>query len=346
MTDHREPELPFDRPGGPDGPDGPDPSRPSVPPTDPPEDPPLDPGPRDQVGFDGLRPAAGHPLHEPSGDETPPGLDSDGGGGEPPADPPDGDGETDDEDAEARMGLLDHLAELRGVLIQSFFAALAASILCWFWSADLLDLLILPIRDQGVYFTAPNEAFLVRLKISVVVGLFVVAPFIFFKIYGFVLPGLYARERKVITPLLLATTGLFYTGVAFAFLVVIPQVIKFLLGFGTAVMEPLIGVGPYFNFVARLCLAFGLVFELPLLVLFLSLLGIVNPVILLRGWRYAIIVIAFMAAILTPPDVISQVMMAGPVLLLYIGSVLISIAVTRNRRRRREAEEAENGEED
>jgi sec-independent protein translocase protein TatC len=239
------------------------------------------------------------------------------------------------------MGLLDHLAELRSVLIQSFFAALAASILCWFWSADLLDLLILPIRDQGVYFTAPNEAFMVRLKISAVVGLFVVAPFIFFKIYGFILPGLYARERRVVTPLLLATTALFYTGVAFAFLVVIPQVIRFLLGFGTAVMEPLIGVGPYFSFVARLCLAFGLVFELPLLVLFLSVLGIVNPVFLLRAWRYAIIVIAFMAAILTPPDVISQVMMAGPVLLLYLGSVLVSIAVTRNRRRQREVEKAE-----
>ena len=100
----------------------------------------------------------------------------------------------------------------------------------------------------------------------------------------------------------------------------------FLLSFGTEVMEPLIGVGAYFSFVTRLCLAFGLVFELPLLVLFLSVLGIVNPVFLLRAWRYAIIVIAFMAAILTPPDVISQVMMAGPVLLLYLGSVLVSIA--------------------
>jgi len=233
-----------------------------------------------------------------------------------------------------RMGLLDHLGELRGVLIQSSGAALAATILCWFWSADLLDLLIRPIRDQGVYFTAPNEAFLTRLKLSAVVGLFVVAPFVFFKIYGFILPGLYKRERKVVTPLLLATTVLFYTGVAFAFLVVIPQVITFLLSFGTEAMEPLIGVGPYFNFVARLCLAFGLVFELPLLVLFLSLLGIVNPRMLLRTWRYAIIIIVALSAVLTPPDVISQVMMAGPVLVLYLGSVLVSIAVTSRRRKK------------
>ena len=233
-----------------------------------------------------------------------------------------------------RMGLLDHLGELRGVLIHSSIAALVATILCWFWSADLLDILIRPIKDQGIYFTAPNEAFLTRLKLSAVVGLFVVAPFIFFKIYGFVLPGLYKRERRVVTPLLLATTGLFYTGVGFAFMVVIPQVITFLLSFGTEAMEPLIGVGPYFNFVARLCLAFGLVFELPLLVLFLSVIGIVNPRMLLRTWRYAIIIIVALSAMLTPPDVISQVMMAGPVLVLYIGSVLISIAVTRGRRKK------------
>jgi len=235
---------------------------------------------------------------------------------------------------EDRMGLLDHLSELRGVLIHSSAAALAATILCWFWSADLLDILIRPIRDQGIYFTAPNEAFLTRLKLSAVVGLFVVAPFIFFKIYGFILPGLYQRERRMVTPLLLATTVLFYTGVAFAFLVVIPQVIVFLLSFGTDVMEPLIGVGPYFNFVSRLCLAFGLVFELPLLVLFLSLLGIVNPRMLLRTWRYAIIIIVALSAMLTPPDVISQVMMAGPVLVLYLGSVLVSIAVTSRRRKK------------
>ncbi len=96
-------------------------------------------------------------------------------------------------------------------------------------------------------------------------------------------------------------------------------------------MEPLIGVGPYFNFVSRLCLAFGLVFELPLLVLFLSYIGILNPRTLLRTWRYAIIIIVAMSAMLTPPDVISQVMMAGPVVILYVGSVLISIAVTSRR---------------
>ncbi|MFN2369841.1 MAG: twin-arginine translocase subunit TatC [Candidatus Krumholzibacteriia bacterium] len=233
----------------------------------------------------------------------------------------------------AGMGLLEHLEELRAVVMQAGIAAVAATILCWFWSADLLEFMIRPIRDEGIYFTAPNEAFMVRLKISAVAGLFVMAPFIFFKIYGFVLPGLYRRERRVVTPLLIATTALFYTGVAFAFTVVIPAVITFLLGYGTELVQPLIGVGPYFGFVARLCLAFGLVFELPLLVLGLSVAGIVDPRMLLRTWRFAIVAIFVCSAILTPPDVASQVMMALPVLVLYFGSALVSLLVVRRRRK-------------
>ena len=172
---------------------------------------------------------------------------------------------------------------------------------------------------------------LTMVRRSGAVGLFVVAPFIFFKIYGFILPGLYRKERKVVTPLLLATTILFYSGVVFAFSVVIPQVISFLMSFGTDVMQPLIGVGPYFNFVSRLCLAFGLVFQLPLLVLVLSVIGLVNPRMLLRTWRMAVVLIFVAAAILTPPDVVSQVMMAGPVVVLYFGSVVVSLVVTRKR---------------
>ena len=313
MTDRREPELPFDdnpyESEGLAGESGDDPS--GEPAAEPAVEPAVE--------------SAAEPASEPEVETT---AETAPGPSAGPKDQPDPDGINDEP-----LGLLDHLGELRGVMIQSSIAALVATILCWFWSADLLDILIRPIKEQGIYFNAPNEAFLTRLKLSAVVGLFVVAPFIFFKIYGFILPGLYKRERNVVTPLLLATTALFYSGVAFAFLVVIPQVMSFLLSFGTEVMEPLIGVGPYFNFVSRLCLAFGLVFELPLLVLFLSFIGILNPRTLLRTWRYAIIIIVAMSAMLTPPDVISQVMMAGPVIVLYIGSVLISIAVTSRRKK-------------
>ena len=266
-------------------------------------------GPRDQVDFERLKPAEDHPLS--AGPET----------------------GTEEFPAEKEQSFLDHLEDLRTTLIQTSLAGFAATIICWFVSSQLLDLLVRPIKDQGVYFTAPNEAFMVRLKLSAAMGLFVVAPFIFFRLYMFIVPGLYQKEKKVVGPLLVSTTILFYIGVSFGFLVVIPQVIVFLMSFGTAYLSPLIGIGAYFDLVSRLALAFGLVFQLPLVVLFLSVIGLVKPRTLMRTWRYAIVAIFVMSAFLTPPDVISQVMMAGPVLVLYWSSVLVAWIVTRNKRK-------------
>ncbi len=235
------------------------------------------------------------------------------------------------------MSMLDHLEELRRALLHSLVAAVLAMVVAWFWSRPLLDFLVRPILGaaEGIYFTAPLEAFLTRMKLAAILGLFAVLPYILYKIYGFILPGLYRRERRFLTPLLASSTGLFYLGVVFAFLLVVPQVVRIMLGFGTEAMQPLIGIGPYFSFVSRICLAFGLIFELPLVVLFLSLIGLVDPGMLLRGWRYALVVIFTFSAVLTPPDPISQVLMATPVSLLYILSVLVALAVTRSRRRRR-----------
>lgn len=290
----------------------------------------LPPGPRDQMGFADLppppKPAIATAAAEP---ETAPA----GAGDSPPAGEPEG----------GRMGLLDHLEELRKVLIQSLVAMGAAAILCWAWSAQLLELVIRPVSDVGVYFTAPNDAFMARLKVAMVTGLFVVAPFVLFRAYGFVLPGLHRRERRVATPILLWTVGLFYTGVAFAFFVVAPYVIKFMMGFGTETLKPLIGVGSYLGFVARLCLGFGLVFELPMLVLALCVAGIVRPQTLLRTWRYAIVIISVIAAVFTPPDVISQVMMMAPMMILYLGSVLVALVVVRRRDRAHAARDAAAG---
>jgi len=238
------------------------------------------------------------------------------------------------------MSLIDHLDELRRVLVHSLLAAGVAIILAWFWSEPMLDLLVRPVKEFGVYFTAPNEAFLIRMKLSAIAGLFLVLPFILFRIYGFVLPGLYGRERKMVTPLLLTTTLLFYAGTAFCFLVVVPLVVRFMIGFGTSVMKPLLSIGPYFDFVAQMCLAFGLIFELPILVFVLSAIGIVNPRWLLRSWRWALVIIFTVSAILTPPDALSQCAMAIPVSLLYISSVLVAILATRGRERRRRAEDA------
>lgn len=247
------------------------------------------------------------------------------------------------------MSLLDHLGELRRTLLWAMGLAAVATVAAWFLSDAIVDILLRPAVTAGgqpLYFNAPMEAFLLKLKASAVVGLFLVLPLILHRIYGFVMPGLYENERKVVTPLLLAATALFYAGVAFCFFILVPLVIRFAVGFATDSLQPLLTAGAYFGMVARLCLAFGLVFELPMVIFALSWAGVVDPAWLLRGWRYALIVILVVAAVLTPPDIISQALLAGPVMVLYLGSVLISLAVKKRRKAADEAEEPDTGDSD
>lgn len=229
------------------------------------------------------------------------------------------------------MSFLEHLDELRGVLLQSAIVFLAASAVLWFFSARVLDFLVRDIPVESLNYFAPAEAFMARMKLSFVLGLMVAFPFILTKVWRFVSPGLFARERVRVYPFLVASSILFYLGVLFCYVVLIPIVLDFLLGFGTEKLNPMISVSSYFAFVARLCFTFGIVFQLPVIVLILSLLGIVTPRMLLKQWRYAVLVIFVVAAILTPPDPASQVLMALPVLLLYIGSVLIAFVAVRKK---------------
>ena len=236
------------------------------------------------------------------------------------------------------MTLLEHLAELRRVVVSALAAVLVATAVGWFFSERLLDIVVAPMRAAGqhVYFRAPAEAFMVRLKVAFFGGLLAVLPYVLARLYGFILPGLYRRERRVATPLIIGSALLFYGGVAFCFLLLVPQVVRIMLGFGTEMVQPLIGIGPYIGFVAQLCLAFGLVFELPLVVMLLSWAGLVQPSALLRTWRYAVIIIVLMSAILTPgPDVVSQLVMAIPVTFLYLSSALLALLMTRRRASRR-----------
>jgi sec-independent protein translocase protein TatC len=246
-------------------------------------------------------------------------------------------------DAAARHGmtLLEHLTELRNVLVSAAAALLVATGGCWFFSARLLDFIVRPMRDAGqrVFFTGPTEAFMMRLKVSFFCGLFLVLPYVIARLYGFIQPGLYRRERKVVTPLVVSSVLLFYGGVAFSFFLLVPQVVKILMGFGTEMVQPLISVGSYVSFVAQLSLAFGLVFEMPLLVLFLCWIGILDPRALLRTWRYAVVVIALLSGILTPgPDPVSQLVMMVPVLILYLSSVFLALAFARRREAARDGD--------
>ncbi len=234
--------------------------------------------------------------------------------------------------ATGQMGFLDHLAELRRTLFWVLGIVLVATVGTWFFSDQVIDTLLRPAREAGqetLYFQAPMEAFMLKLKASLVTGVLVGFPLILHRIYMFVLPGLLPREKHIVTPLLVAATALFYTGVLFCFLVLLPLVIRFALGFATEAMQPWLTVGSYFSMAARLCLAFGLLFELPMVVFALSWARVVHPRTMLRGWRWAFLSILIVSAVLTPPDIISQVLLAGPVMLLYLISVLISMLVRR-----------------
>ncbi len=229
------------------------------------------------------------------------------------------------------MSFIDHLDELRKVLLQSTLVFTALMVVGWFFSGRILDILVRPLPVDSLYFQAPTEAFMVRVRISLALGIMASFPFILFRVWAFVAPALFSHERKRVLPFVVASSTLFYAGVVFCYMVLIPIVLGFLLGYGTKHVNPLISVNSYFGFVARLCFAFGVVFQLPIVVLLLTILGIVTPQWLLRQWRYGIVVIFVASAVLTPPDAVSMMAMALPVLLLYAASVLIAFVIVRGK---------------
>ena len=232
------------------------------------------------------------------------------------------------------MSFLDHLDDLRTVIVQSAIAFTVAMVVCWFFSGRILDFLVRPLPVENLVFTDPVEAFMVRVRISVVVGLMISFPFILFRVWAFVAPGLFLNERKRIFPFVVASSSLFYAGIVFCYIVLIPIVLRFFLGYGTPRLNPLISVNSYFALVSKLSFAFGIVFQLPIVVLLLTLLGIVSPGLLVRQWRYGVLGVAIAAAVFTPPDVISMVAMGAPLLVLYAASVAVAFVVVRKKNRR------------
>jgi sec-independent protein translocase protein TatC len=235
----------------------------------------------------------------------------------------------------AEMGLFDHLAELRTVLLQSAVAALVCAVAGWFFSAAAVDLLIRPaIGPVGdLKFITPTGAFLLRFKTALGLGLFVAAPFILSRLWSFVVPGLLQRERRVLVPMILASVLLFYAGAAFAYFIILPISLTFLVGFATATLKPMLTAEHYFAFAIRIVLAFGAVFQFPLVVAILTYWEVIGPDFLQKYWRYGVVVVFVLSAILTPPDVASQLLMAGPVLVLYLLSLLLAKWIARSRKR-------------
>ena len=235
------------------------------------------------------------------------------------------------------MSLLEHLGELRAVLLQSLTAIFVAAILAWFVSDRAVDLLIKPVLRgpvQDLKFLSPGGAFVLRVKTAVGLGAFLAAPFVVWRLWSFVVPGLFPKERRLILPAIAASLVLFYLGVAFSYFVVLPLSLAFLLGFGTQHLTPMLTAEQYFEFAIREMLAFGAVFQFPLVVGALTYAEILGPDFLVRYWRHGIVLVFIVAAVLTPPDVASQLLMAGPTLILYLLSIVLARFAARARRPR------------
>lgn len=249
--------------------------------------------------------------------------------------------------ARKEMTVLEHLGELRDTLLWALGIIVAAALIAWFFSARIIDFLLRPAVEAGhtsLYFTSPLGALMLRLKAAGFVGLLVAAPLMLFRIYRFVLPGLRRNEARVVTPVLASGTLLFYAGVAFCYFVMMPAVMRVGLSFASDLLRPWLSAGEYLGLAARLCLALGIMFELPLVVFVLSAIGVVRPRTLLRRWREAVVVVMLAAAVLTPgPDVVSQLLLGAPILLLYFLSVMAALVVTwrRDRARARAAAESD-----
>ncbi len=216
------------------------------------------------------------------------------------------------------MPLLDHLAELRRRLIVSVVGVVAAAVGAFSFSDAILAWLVKPLGSD-LYFLAPTEPFWASLKISLAVGLLAVLPLVFYQLWRFVAPGLYRAERRYGASFLIASYLFFLLGLAFCSLVALPFALTFLIGFGVERgLKPMLSVGMYVDFAVKFYLAFGLIFEVPLAVTLAGRMGWVTPALLARNRRYALLINAIIAAVLTPTsDVFNMAVMLVPLTVLY-----------------------------
>jgi sec-independent protein translocase protein TatC len=226
------------------------------------------------------------------------------------------------------MTLGEHLEDLRWCLLKSISAIVLASAICYFYSASIFGFIVAPLRQrlgpgQSLIGTGVAEAFFTEIKVALAAGFFFSCPFIFYQIWRFIRPGLLGSEKKLVLPFVLCATLFFFSGTYFCYRVVLPVAFSYFIEqYDSMGVTPAIRIGEYFTFVFRMVLAFGLTFELPVFTFFLVRVGVWDYRFMLRSFRYAIVVIFVIAAMLTPtPDVINQSLLALPMLLLYVLSI-------------------------
>ena len=239
--------------------------------------------------------------------------------------------------SDEKQPFLSHLEELRKRLIICAFAVGIGFGVAYFFSERLFLVLIAPLKavmpeGDHLIFTNLPEMFMTYIKVALISGILAAVPVIFYELWMFVAPGLYRNEKKYLIPFVIFSSILFVGGSLFGYFVVFPFGFKFFMGFSNEYVKALPSVKQYLSFSLKLLFAFGMIFELPVVIFFLSKMGLVTPELLKKKRKYAILLTFVAAAILTPPDVMTQFMMAGPLILLYE----IGIWVARLARKREE----------
>jgi sec-independent protein translocase protein TatC len=243
----------------------------------------------------------------------------------------DRDDELDGEDeAGGKMSFLEHLDELRRRIIYAVLAVAAGFLVCCFFIQRIFDFIMRPMQQLlppggTLVYTDPTEAFVLYIKIAAIGGLILASPLVFLQLWLFIAPGLYSHEKKWAIPFVVMSTFFFVVGAAFSHYVVFPMTWRFFVGFTTDILTFMPRIEPAFSIYFRLLLAFGIIAQMPTLVLFLARMGVLTARFMVRNFKYAVLIIIIVAAVVTPDGGgVSLVAMAGPMVLLYVFSILLA----------------------
>lgn len=288
---------------------------------------------------------------------APPAASADGGGNggnDEEDDEEDEDDEDDDEDEEKRPGqsIFDHFRELRARLLRIAVAILVGFGICWFFHEQIAAIVYHPLvvalpegETSSIIFTGVAEGFLTHMKLAIVAGIFLMSPFIFYQIWAFIAPGLYSEEKRFILPVAVSSGLCFIAGGLFCYFVVFPNAFRFFMTYSDGPFTAMPSMKEYFGFTMQLMIAFGLIFEMPLFCFFLAKMGVIRAESMRHFRRYFIVIAFILGAFLTPPDPLSQFLMAGPLLLLYEFSILI-VSLTGKKKEEDEDDEEDEEEDD
>lgn len=231
--------------------------------------------------------------------------------------------------AEEKSPFTEHLGELRDRLVRSFIAVAIGFVVAYFFKEKLFEILIAPLvtamgenGNAQMIFTGLPEAFFTYLKVALLTGVIFAMPVLFYEFWMFVSPGLYRNEKKYFLPIVFLSVFFFAVGSSFGYFIVFPYGFKFFLGFATEHIHAMPSMKEYLGFASKMLLAFGFVFELPLVLTFMARMGLVNVQFLKKNRKYALLIFFVGAALITPPDVVTQIMMALPLMVLYEISII------------------------